>query len=194
MATGQSGKHIGKDPPNGFKHKETLFLELQYDIRKDGNYVFRYRKMVVSQAKESLAGLNLEDLQWSGPIARAEIHEVLNIDIWADTVVDITAITASSNRPLFWSYHKDREAVMTVDDHSTLYGELLYETVPGTWKKADQIGANVDIVHIKYKAKYKRSNKDRHKFSYNVRLMDQSGKMIDYEIDPDIRNPPVDDP
>src|SRR5687768_1118427 len=136
MGNGQSKKPIGKGPPDypdDFKHEETVVIDLKCESRKGNDYTFRYRKIVVSKSRESLAPTTLEAIQWSGPIPASNIHDVLHIDVWADCIFDITTITTATKFPLYWSFQEGREAIMTVDDRSRMYGELRYENSQGQW-------------------------------------------------------------
>jgi hypothetical protein len=179
---------IRDDEPPNFDHRQTILLELQH-IRNGAEHEFYYKTKTISSA-QTIVPITLDDLEWAGPIPKSQVYEALNLYMWADTVFDVKTVP-HADHPLSWSVTKD--AVMTVANYTALYGELRYENAGGQWLKFDELDPTATYTHIIFKAKFNRpSARKRHKFSYNVLLKNDQNQIIDFEIDPDIRNPPVD--
>ncbi|HEX8572484.1 MAG TPA: nucleotide synthetase [Allosphingosinicella sp.] len=183
MATMTTSPYKLKDgEPTGFAKKVSVELQLQYRI-DDGDYVWSYRSIVRDASSKFLAG-SAEFSEWSKFMAQDVFETSLDIGIdGGDTLIQVDTVGAD----LFWSLHKD--AVMTLDDHSPTYGELRYWN-GSRWLKRENFD-QPSCQRIRFKALHhaKGVPGTGHKFSYNVRLRNAAGVMVEHEIDPDLQNP-----
>lgn len=176
---------IRDDEPSRFDGQMELVLQLQYRIDRDGNYEFSSRSATKSAGEaDGSFGRRLERTRWSPFLARKEFIRTLDIGISdVDTLVQVETFGPH----LFWSLATD--AITTLDDMSDLYGELRYFD-GSKWVKREDFDKHLCRC-IRFKAKFNAaaSNGKVHKFSYNVLLRDCFGDIVEYEIDPDIKNP-----
>lgn len=183
-----SANRIRDGEPSFFANEALLILQLQYRIDPDGEYDFSYRKAAQSIALGApiLGGGPLQ-AQWSPIVAKDQFDPSLDIVIEdRDTVV----IVDTFGPHLSWSLIND--AITTLDDGSNLYGELRYWD-GSSWARREDFDPGKTCRRIRFKARFNAAapTPESHKFSYNVRLRDPQGNLVDYEIDPDIKNPSV---
>lgn len=183
-----SAHRIRDGEPSFFANEALLILQLQYRIGSDGEYEFSYRRAEQSIALGApiLGGGPLQ-AQWSPFVAKDRLERSLDIVIEdRDTVV----IVDTFGPHLSWSLVND--AITTLEDGSNLYGELRYWD-GGSWARREDFATGKTCRRIRFKARFNASAPapENHKFSYNVVLRDPLGDMVEYEIDPDIKNPSV---
>jgi hypothetical protein len=188
MATVANSLHNMTDgEPRQFASGIEVLLQLQYRINQDGEYEFSYRNAAraFGDARSQLAR-DVERVAWSPYLSRERFVSSLDIRIMGrDTVVQVETFGPH----IFWSLTRD--AITTLDDHSDLYGELRY--LDGDrWVKREEVDQHF-CRQIRFKAKFNSTatRTESHKFSYNVLLRDRFGDIVEYEIDPDIKNPSV---
>lgn len=187
LATRATGAHKIRDgEPRYFANEALLILQLQYRINDDGEYEFSYRKAEQSVALGApLPGGRLAKVEWSPFQPREPIEPSLDIVIEdRDTIV----IVDTFGPHLSWSLSTD--ALTTLEDRSNLYGELRYWD-GSDWTRREDFERRKTCERIRFKARFNAAatTSENHKFSYNVRLLDPQGQTVEYEIDPDIKNP-----
>jgi hypothetical protein len=179
---------IRNDEPRPFAAKAQVILQLQYRINQAGNYEFCYRTGGQSAEADGAAlARALEAARWEPYQEQREFEKSLDIAIpGQDTLVYVDTFGPH----LFWSLTYD--AITTEEDHSDLYGELLY--LDGSrWVKREDFRGHF-CRRIRFKARFNTvatTTTVRHKFSYNVLLHNSLGRLVEYEIDPEIQNPKV---
>jgi len=186
MATLASPHRIRDGEPAGFDKKADVKLQLQYRINDNGAYEFSYKVACSPNQGLMFEAANIEQAVWSPYMAQDAFTASLDIGIKDfDTLVQVDTVGAD----LVWSLQRD--AVMTLHDHSDKYGELRYSN-GSDWLRREEYD-KPNCRRIRFKAKHNAGGKDgeRHKFSYNVRLRNSDGDMVEHEIDPDIQNPKV---
>lgn len=175
--------------PIDFVREFKTWIQIQYEFDDQGEYVFSYRSDTTMIDDESLLlGLTSSRNDWT-PFWRAgSVIEPIDINIkHGDTLVAIETLDSSPNCKLYWSLNY--EALKTREDRSLLYGELKYKQRDG-WKRRTQYTATNLPRLIRFKANLNEDDRDAvHKFSYFVKLMDSTGTLVEFEIDPDIKNP-----
>jgi hypothetical protein len=170
------------DSPSGFVPRRYICLALQYAVN-DGDYLFSYKK--VSGYEQDALRQAMVAESWSDYRPWAEIKPDIDIELKEDSLVQVDTVGPD----LSWSLTRD--AVMTEDDHSALYGELRYFD-GDRWSKREAFeGPTCSRIRFKAKLNPGGSQQTRHKFSYNVLLRDRNGVLVEHEIDPDIKNPSV---
>jgi hypothetical protein len=182
-----SAHRIRDGEPATFANRIQVLLQLEYRINDSGLYEFRYRTAAkpASLDRQALAD-EAERSDWTPFREKAHFEASLDIGIaGADTLVYVETFGPH----LFWSLTRD--AVTTQEDHSDLYGELRY--LDGDdWVKREDFGQHFcRMMRFKAKLNAAGAKGESHKFSYNVLLRDRFGDMVEYEIDPDIKNPSV---
>jgi hypothetical protein len=186
-APASSFHKLGSDEPRFFANRVQIALQLQYRINAAGSYEFSYRT-AATPALWSAAALSreAEGKAWLPYQEREQFEDSLDIRIpGQDTLVHVETVGPH----FFWSLTKD--AITMLDDHSDLYGELLY-LEGNRWVRREEFTGHF-CRQIRFKAKFNSAatQAESHKFSYNVLLRDRFGDMEEYEIDPDIQNPRV---
>lgn len=183
MATILTSPHRLKDgEPTGFSKKIDVELQLQYRINGNGDYVWSYRSSTVTNHSEKFMAAAAEFSDWSEFMEQDVFETSLDIAIDGDTLIQVDTVGAG----LFWSLQKD--AVMTLDDHSRTYGELRYWN-GSQWEKRENFNGQ-SCQRIRFKALHHvHGTPTGHKFSYNVRLRNAAGVIVEHEIDPDLQNP-----
>jgi hypothetical protein len=185
MASSASSLHKIRDgAPRHFADRVAVILQLQYRLA-EGGYEFCYRKAAYAAAPTTnLMARGIEQIAWSPYMTREKFVSSLDIGIpGVDTVVQVDTFGPN----LFWSLTKD--AVTTLEDHSDLYGELRYFDGHSWTAREDFDGKACQRIRFKAKFNAAATGAESHKFSYNVVLRDAGGKLVEYEIDPDIKNP-----
>jgi hypothetical protein len=168
-------------------NRKQVLLQLEYRINDAGNYEFRYRTTAkpATWDRPALAE-EAERAIWTEFREKPAFGSSLDIDIaGADTIVYVETFGPH----LFWSLTRD--AVTTLDDGSGLYGELRYLEGDDWVKREDFKGHHCRLMRFKARFNAAGARGEAHKFSYNVLLRDRFGDMVEYEIDPDIKNPSV---
>jgi hypothetical protein len=188
LAISAGGLHrIRDDEPRFFANRVQVVLQLQYRINASGNYEFCYRTAAQpATANPTALAQELERVPWHPYKEQVEFERSLDIAIPGyDTLVYVETFGPH----LFWSVTRD--AVTTQEDHSDLYGELRYFD-GSDWVRREDFRKPF-CRRIRFKAKFNSAatQRESHKFSYNVLLRDRFGDMVEYEIDPDIQNPSV---
>jgi hypothetical protein len=187
-ATLAGSAHKIKDgEPGSFANRIQVLLQLEYRINDAGKYEFRYRTAAKPATWDQKAlSREVEQVKWKPFLEKAAFESSLDIGIaGADTLVYVETVGSH----FFWSVTRD--ALTTAEDHSDLYGELRY--LDGDeWVKREDFDKHFCRL-MRFKAKFNAAGAkgESHKFSYNVLLRDRFGDMVEYEIDPDIKNPSV---
>lgn len=183
-STGHSPHKIKADEPNGYRERHQIWLQLQYELDAKGEPKFSYRVASASPEEEALLPDRIDHVAWSRFMPREEL--VANLDIGVEDDSRVTVETVSKpGRILLWSLGTD--AVMTREPRTDFYGELRYWN-GGQWLRREDFD-EPSCTRIRFKAKKKARPPESHKFSYNVIYRNGQGRMIEFEIDPDIKNP-----
>ena len=186
MATLASPHKIKDGEPDNFDKKVDVVLQLQYRINGNDEYVFSYRVAAEPTGRAMFLASAVEQVAWSEFMRQDVFESSLDIGIEGfDTLVQVETFGPD----LSWSLTRD--AVMTLHDHSDKYGELRYWN-GSAWRRREDFD-QPSCKRIRFKAKHNAGGpaNERHKFSYNVRLRNPAGVMVEHEIDPDIQNPKV---
>jgi hypothetical protein len=181
-STGHSSHKIKANEPNGYREKHQIWLQLQYELDAKGEPKFAYRLAIAAPEEEALLPDRIDHVDWSRFMLREEFVANLDIGIKDDSRVTVETVGDG----LLWSLATD--AVMTRENRTNLYGELRYSD--GAQLVAREDFNKAACSRIQFKAKRNgASQPQRHKFSYNVIYRDARGAMVEFEIDPDIKNP-----
>ncbi|HEX8622029.1 MAG TPA: nucleotide synthetase [Allosphingosinicella sp.] len=181
---GHSPHKIKVDEPNGYRERRRIWLQLQYELDAKGEPKFSYRVAGASAEEEGLLPDKIDRAAWSRFMPREELVATLDIGIEDDSGVTVETVS-KANRVLLWSLGTD--AVMTREPRTDFYGELRYWN-GGQWLAREDFDES-SCARIRFKAKKKAHPPENHKFSYNVIYRDRQGGDIEFEIDPDIKNP-----
>lgn len=186
-----SKKELNPDTPDGFHNETNLDLYLRYRLDSAGKPMFGYKllsypwdqeMLAADEAKTTQAAADPARVSWSEYLYREDFVQQLDIEIDSHTTI---TVECDSGSDLFWSLL--RNAVMTEDDRQEYYGDLRYR-LGGRWKKSPPADIG-ECRAIRFKAKHAPHPPKIHKFSYNVRYRDAGRDLVDFEIDPDIKNP-----
>ena len=179
--TGHSPHRLKHGEPNGYRERHQILLQLQYELA-NGEPKFSYRAARATLEDERLLPDRIEHVAWSRFMNRQDLVADLNIGIEDDSRVTVETV----GEGLLWSLGTD--AVMTQQIRTNFYGELRYWN-GGQWLPREDFD-QASCARMRFKAKKNgASQPERHKFSYNVIYRDDHGDMIEFEIDPDIKNP-----
>ena len=182
MAANSKEELNGNTPPN-FKHgKDRIDLYLRYELGSHDPPRFSYRLTSSAGEKATLAPDGRDQSQWSKYMTREELVADLNIYIYDHSLI---FVSVDSGDDLLWS--ATHNAIKTLHPQRHLYGYLRYRD-GDKWKRRTSFDSNL-CKDILFRATYNaKANEENHKFSYFVRYR-YGNEMIEYEIDPDIRNP-----
>ena len=205
---------INRGEPPGFVERYELRLQIQYEIDRDGVYIFSYRgrNALAGDPDSFLPGLDAD--KWKvfrtgklsiqpvskpqvggdeGALFGVEVEYEAYIDIPIendDTTVYIETVGEGDFRDFYWSDR--RPALLTARRRDRAYGHLHYWNNQG-W--TTDIPGNIDCRRIFFKARHNRNRSlyrdQHHGFGLNVRLRDENRRLISLLIDPDIKNPSV---
>jgi hypothetical protein len=189
-------KHpIHRQEPVNFNGREIILLMLRYRHAQDPHiYEFSYKIFGEKpDAAHEKIDQKAQGVGWSKFMNIVDLKKDLDIRVKEDSIVVVDTEDESADKSLNMVWQTAHDAIMTVGDWSHLYGELRYwDSVQKRFVPRTELMAN-ECRRIRFKAKKGTGPQVGHQFSYFVRLRDKQGKMTDYEIDPDIRNPSVDD-
>jgi hypothetical protein len=181
-----SREELAPDEPSGFQQEHCLSLFLRYGgLNEEGEPTFRYFQEAIPADAVPPSKSGRDQTQWSPNLTKEELRAELHIFIKKDTLV---TVHTDSGNDLFWSL--ESSAVKTREPRRGLYGQLRYWHPTG-WKKRAQLDGDFLCRKIQFKAQRRHGNVEQSdKFSYNVRYR-RDGALVEFEIDPDIRNPSV---
>lgn len=175
-----------EDNASGLAGSAYLTFQLQHARSAFGEDTFSYRQADRSATPAAnVVDAAIQSLAWSLYQLRYQFTTCLDIPInRRDTLVEVETV----GDDLSWSLTED--AVTTLENHSDLYGELLYWN-GSSWLKREDFD-KPSCRRIRFRAKLNEdAAKAAHKFSYHVLLRNEEGQLVEYEIDPDIKNPSV---
>jgi hypothetical protein len=173
---------INPTPPAGFFEEYEVTLQIRYE-RIGNDYSFHYKTKKIKATGHNLVE-RIPAKGWNTFIIGNVVVADLDFGIdYADTTVIIETVDDAGNNDMFWN----KDALMTKDDRTDLYGELRYGDGPD-W--LDQPPARCR--RIQFRAKLNTNKKDNvHAFSFNILIPDGANGSMPLEIDPDIKNPSV---
>lgn len=188
---------LKKDPPTGFNEAQKKFtrVELMYKVVGPNVYEFFYRSASVPFAEAESLVRRLSDRDWilffraseASSLAQRQDDQSLNV---LDLRVEgkDTEIEVVTSPGLYWS--RQHHAIQTKISREDFYGYLRYND-NGTWKYFDDYMTPQTLSRVvRFKAKLNPDYGNRnHKFSYFVLLTKPDDSLLEYEIDPDIKNP-----
>lgn len=163
-------------PPGTGMELPTLRYFLSYTLDSNGDPVF-----------EAIEDPRPAASLWGKFLALVHPGRHLDIGIARNTFVEVETDGAVD---LYWS--DEASAVMTLRDRRKWYGELRYWD-GSDWKIRSELAPDFKCRRIRFRAKRRPrflgifTHYDA--FSYNVRYLGPRGDLVEYEIDPDIKNP-----
>lgn len=190
---------LNDGPPQlGFEQKFRARLELQYRI--DGDlYVFDYRSKILENGDTRSLSEEIRDIPFI-TFAKKGIQDgeqrgervELDLDIKnGDTLVEVVTVPNEDglHPDLYWSriYH----AVQTKISRKKFYGQLEYTDDGMTWEDFTSYHGTPERLarRMRFKARLNSVAGEKHRFSFFVILKDKDNNLVEYEIDPDIKNP-----
>lgn len=191
---------LKRNKPTGFTEegKKKILLHLRHRIvgRNLDQYEFDYRTgWALFDASGQLEN-DVSNKEWipffsgtesssSNQRADDEQFERLDIHIYQrDAVVEMVTFGE-----LFWS--REQHAIQTKISREDFYGYLRYTYDGANWLYFDDYMNNEELCRrVIFKAKVNPDFGNRnHKFSFFVKLKKANDDLLEYEIDPDIKNP-----
>ena len=189
---------LKRDKPAGFVEvgKRKILLHIRHRIvgKNHDQYEFDYRTGWAPFDTSSNLESEVSGKEWipffrgtesSSSDQRADDEQIDRLDIHISQRDAVVEMITFGN--LFWS--QEQHAIQTKISREDFYGYLRYTNDDHNWNYFDDHDHGT-CRRVTFKAKLNQDYGNRnHKFSFFVRLEKANGDMLEYEIDPDIKNP-----